>query len=132
MHVKIVQRENRRFTLSFLANWKLYRMTGSTERSPPPHTQTQLVAQEYLRVEGGFHVQYRGNVLLWPKSDESKKSMVLFYLFTLWSLPLTEKTPLISEYIFLPLEPPTEKTPLISEYILLPSGSPSLPQRKLP
>ncbi len=29
-------------------------------------------------------MQYRGNVLLWPKSDESKKNMVLFYLFTLW------------------------------------------------
>jgi hypothetical protein len=29
-------------------------------------------------------VQYRGNVLLWPKSDECKKSLVLFYLFTLW------------------------------------------------
>ena len=30
-------------------------------------------------------MQYRGNVLLWPKSDESKKSLVLFYLFTLWA-----------------------------------------------
>ncbi len=29
-------------------------------------------------------MQYRGNVLLRPKSDESKKSLVLFYLFTLW------------------------------------------------
>jgi hypothetical protein len=28
-------------------------------------------------------VQYRKNVLLWPKSDERKKSLVLFYLFTL-------------------------------------------------
>ncbi len=31
---------------------------------------------------GGFHVHYRGNVLLWPKSNESKKSLVLFYLFS--------------------------------------------------
>ncbi len=29
-------------------------------------------------------MQYRENVLLWPKSDERKKSLVLFYLFTLW------------------------------------------------
>ncbi len=28
-------------------------------------------------------MQYHGNVLLWPKSEESKKSLVLFYLFTL-------------------------------------------------
>ncbi len=40
MHVKIVQSENRRFTLSFLTNWKLYRMTESTERPPPTHTHT--------------------------------------------------------------------------------------------
>ena len=26
-------------------------------------------------------MQYRGIVLLWPKSDESKKSLVLLYLF---------------------------------------------------
>ncbi len=31
-------------------------------------------------------MQYRENVLLWPKSDEIKKSLVLFYLFTLWCI----------------------------------------------
>jgi hypothetical protein len=31
---------------------------------------------------------YRGNVHLWPKSDDSKKSLVLFYLFTLWLYPI--------------------------------------------
>ncbi len=70
--------ENCRFTLSFLANWNLYPMTESTERSP-----THKWRKYILRVEGGFYVQYRGNVHLWPKSDESKKSLVLFYLFTL-------------------------------------------------
>jgi len=35
---------------------------------------------------GGFHSQCRGNVLLWPKSDESKKCLVLFYLFTFWTI----------------------------------------------
>ncbi len=52
---------------------------------PPPHTHKWR--RYILRVEGGFHGQYRGNVHLWPKSDESKKSLVLFYLFTLWPLP---------------------------------------------
>ncbi len=45
-------------------------MTESSYRSPPPHTHT---SEYILRVEGGFHVQCRGNVLLWPKSDESQK-----------------------------------------------------------
>jgi hypothetical protein len=31
---------------------------------------------------GGFHAQCCGNVLLWPKSDDSKKCLALFYLFT--------------------------------------------------
>jgi hypothetical protein len=35
-------------------------------------------------------VQYRGNVLLWPKSDESKKSLVFCYLFTLWSIVFSD------------------------------------------
>ena len=39
---KIVQSENRRFTLSFLANWKLYPIAKSTVHKcpplPPPHT----------------------------------------------------------------------------------------------
>ncbi len=34
-------------------------------------------------------MQYRGNVLLWPKSDESKKCLALFYLFTLWTGTIT-------------------------------------------
>ena len=35
----IVQSENRRFTLSFLANWKLYPM-NLLKGPPPPHTHT--------------------------------------------------------------------------------------------
>ncbi len=81
LHVKNCTSENCKFTLSFLANWNLYPMTESTERSP-----THKWRKYILRVEGGFHVQYRGNVHLWPKSDDSKKSLVLFYLFTLWQV----------------------------------------------
>jgi hypothetical protein len=80
----IVQSENIIFLLSFLANWKLYPipMTVNLLKGlPPTHT---IKWRKYER-RGGFYAQYRGNVLLWPKSDESKKSLVLFYLFTLWA-----------------------------------------------
>ncbi len=84
LHVQNCTSENCRFTLSFLANWNLYPMTESTERSPPPiHKWRKYI----LRVGGRCHVHYRGNVHLWPKSDESKKSLVLFYLFTLCPAP---------------------------------------------
>jgi hypothetical protein len=39
---------------------------------PPPHTHKWR--KYILRVEGGFHMQYDGNVLLWPKSNERKKA----------------------------------------------------------
>ncbi len=48
-------------------------------------------------------MQYRGNVLLWPKSDESKNSLVLFYLFTLcWEANETDK---LNTVMGLELEP---------------------------
>ncbi len=62
---------------------------------PLPHTHTQKGKQncvsdvsKFKSGEGGFLAQCCGNALLWPKSDDSKKSLVLFYLFTLcagWS-----------------------------------------------
>jgi hypothetical protein len=36
--------------------------------------------------EREIHGQCRENVLLGPKPDDSKKSLALIYLFTLWSL----------------------------------------------
>ncbi len=69
----------------------------STKRSPLPTERKAKLRQwrKYiLRVGGGvFHVQYRGNVLLCPKSDESKKCLVLFYLFTLWFWGRRDLTP---------------------------------------
>ncbi len=64
-----------------------------TTLSPPPHTlrkesKIASVTSVYFKSGGGrFHAQCCGNVLLWPKSDDSKKSLVLFYLFTLWVTP---------------------------------------------
>ncbi len=61
---------------------------------PLSHTRTQKGKQncvsdvsKFKSGEGGFLAQCCGNVLLWSKSDDSKKSLVLFYLFTLCSLP---------------------------------------------
>ncbi len=48
MHVQNCTGENCIFTLSFLANWNLYPMTESTERSPK-HKWRKYI----LRVEGG-------------------------------------------------------------------------------
>ncbi len=68
-----------KFKLSFLANWKLVYIPWLTLlKAPPP-----LPTHTHKWRKCGFHVQYRGNVLLWPKSNESKKNLVLFYLFTL-------------------------------------------------
>jgi hypothetical protein len=81
---------------SFLANWKLNPM-NLLKGPPPPHTHTSDVSI-FKGGGGGFHVQYRGNVLLWPKSDESKKCLVLFYLFTL-CLPLSAEHFLTRLYV---------------------------------
>ncbi len=55
----------------------------STKRSPP-HTHTLKWRKYILRAEGRILRTIPRKCSLWPKSDESKKSLVLFYLFTLW------------------------------------------------
>ncbi len=54
---KIVQSENRRFTLSFFANWKLYPIAKSTvHKCPPlpPHTNThKWLFFKYIKIVGG-------------------------------------------------------------------------------
>jgi hypothetical protein len=70
---KIVKSENHKFTLSFLANWKLNPMNLLKGPPRPTHTHTSDVSI-FKGGRGGFHAQYRGNVLLWPKSDVSKKA----------------------------------------------------------
>ncbi len=55
-------------------------------RPPPSPQKRKQNCVSDGREEGGFHAECRGNVLLCPKSDESKKCLVLFCLFTLWGL----------------------------------------------
>jgi hypothetical protein len=47
---KIIQSENHKFTLSFLANWKLNPM--NLLKGPPPRPTHAQVTSVYLRVEG--------------------------------------------------------------------------------
>ncbi len=63
-------------------HWKIYPWLNLLKGPPPTHTHTTDVSIFNSGGEG-FHVKYRGNVLLWPKSDDSKKCLALFYLFTL-------------------------------------------------
>ncbi len=80
----------RRFSTSFLASWKLYPMTGNLLTGPnPTHRKKNCVSDvsKFLKAKGIFHEQCRGNVLLWPKSDdESKKS--LWLSSTSWLRPM--------------------------------------------
>ncbi len=98
---KIVHNER----CSFFANWKqyhLYPITVNLHKGPPPLTERKELHQwrKYiLRAGGGgvrFQAQCRENVLFCPKSDESKKCLVLFYLFTLCVYPFHHSPPCLT------------------------------------
>jgi hypothetical protein len=64
-------------------------MIESTERPLPPPlypTHTQVTSVYFKRGGGCFHVQYRGNVLLWAKSDDSKKKpgplLLVYFMYS--------------------------------------------------
>ncbi len=62
----------------------------STERSHPTERKSKLrqgrkCIKCIWRAGGGdFQDKCRWHFLFWPNSDESKKCLILFYLFTLW------------------------------------------------
>ncbi len=90
---KIVQSENRRFTLSLLANSletrKLYPMIESTERPLPPLQHTHKWRKYILRKEGDDCTCNTTEMFSFgPNPTIAKKSLVLFYLFALCIKPL--------------------------------------------
>jgi hypothetical protein len=76
---------------SFLASWKQYTVypkSVNLHKGPPSPLQKEKQnsvsdVSIFVAQRGGYVAQCRGNVLLCPNSDERKKCLVLFYLFTL-------------------------------------------------